>query len=625
MRNKISQGTSKKKPGIAKKSTAAASEVMLHHLAFNNSLFANIISAVSSGKIISANIAACKLLGYSEKELLSKNTADIFDTNESSFKKMLKQRTSEGHSSAFAINKRGTSLPCQITSAVFMDEDGIEKSITTIADMSQSILKQKNIDNIKERIVAENIVLAIAKQIDIDAKNKKVVAENIVLAIAKQIDIDIKNEKIVADNIALAISNQKNIDVIKEKIVADNIVLAISRQTEIDTKKEKIVADNIMTAQAKSDARLAENNEEQNKKFILAAKLSFDVIWDWNLLTNEVFLGEGFEELYGYALKNNKGNIAIGDWGKYIHPDDKEAVKKGLFDAIKSSAIHWEDAYRFFRADSSIAKVFNRASIFRHADGKAYRMIGALQDITERKKTEQEKELIIKELMKSNADLKQFSYITSHNLRAPLSNIQSILNIIDYSTLDKANEEMLKMLDTSGKQLTKTIEDLTKILVIKNNANAQIRTISLTDAFIKLNNIFSSALDEAGAKVFTNFRDPDIDFNETYFESILINLFSNAIKYRSPDRGLVIQTSTENDSNGNTIFRFSDNGSGIDVNRHKDKLFGLYQRFHDTIEGQGLGLYIIKSQIEALNGTIEIESELDKGTTFIITFKKQYF
>ncbi len=76
------------------------------------------------------------------------------------------------------------------------------------------------------------------------------------------------------------------------------------------------------------------------------------------------------------------------------------------------------------------------------------------------------------------------------------------------------------MLKTSGKQLTQTIEDLTKILVIKNNANAEIRNISLTDAFINLNNIFYSALDEAGAKVFTDFRDPDIDFNETYLESI---------------------------------------------------------------------------------------------------------
>ena len=129
------------------------------------------------------------------------------------------------------------------------------------------------------------------------------------------------------------------------------------------------------------------HKKENNHLFHLAAKLSFDVIWDWNLLTNEVFIGEGFEELFGYAIKNNKGNIA--DWSNHLHPDDKEAVEKGLQDAIASSASHWEHAYRFIRADGSIAKVFGRASIIRHADGKAYRMIGAMHDLSRQKELEE--------------------------------------------------------------------------------------------------------------------------------------------------------------------------------------------------------------------------------------------
>ena len=154
---------------------AATAGGMLYRHAFDNSLQANIITTVSSGKIITVNKAACKLLGYSKKELLTKSRKTIFDINESSFKKMLKQRTSEGHSIAMvkAIKKSGRHIPCEITSAVFMDEDGIEKAITTIADMSQSILKQKNIDTKKEKIVADNIVLAKSKQKDIDTKKKK--------------------------------------------------------------------------------------------------------------------------------------------------------------------------------------------------------------------------------------------------------------------------------------------------------------------------------------------------------------------------------------------------------------------------------------------------------------------
>jgi len=101
--------------------------------------------------------------------------------------------------------------------------------------------------------------------------------------------------------------------------------------------------------------------EELSEKFLIASKLSFDGLWDWNLLTNEFFLGKRFEELFGYAF-NNIDNIAF-DWGNFLHADDKEAVEKGIQDAIASSASHWEHTYRFVKPDGSIAKVFGRASI----------------------------------------------------------------------------------------------------------------------------------------------------------------------------------------------------------------------------------------------------------------------
>ena len=137
--------------------------------------------------------------------------------------------------------------------------------------------------------------------------------------------------------------------------------------------------------------------KERSEMSVMSAKLSFDGIWDWNLLTNEFFFGEGFKEVFGYTIKNNRGTTA--DWFNYFHPDDKEAVVKGLYDAIESSVSHWENAYRFVRANGSIAKVFSRASIIRHTDGKAYRVIGAMQDISKQKVVEErlEQELRLKE------------------------------------------------------------------------------------------------------------------------------------------------------------------------------------------------------------------------------------
>jgi PAS domain S-box-containing protein len=515
------------KHSISNKSRAETSNDILHRLAFDNSLQANIISTVNGGKIVLANRAACKLLGYSLKELLTKSRSGIFDIKENSFKKMLKQRRTKGYSSALAtaIQKSGKILPCEITSAVFLDQNGIEKAITTIADMRQSILKQKNIDIIKERIVADNIVLAKSKQKNIDTKKEKIVADNITIAYSKQKVIDTQNEKIVADNIVIAKSRQKDIDIKREQIVAKNIILAKLKQKDIDTEKEKVVADNITLAQAKSDAILVENSEwikyiaetsydvmwdwdivsgeiyvgdsihevfgyklqnnrvefkdftgcllpeekdtvekkllktlasgnkswsdsymfkrqdgsvaatnsrgnivrddkgkairligaiqdvsklqklekkvseqitihkEDKQRFHLATKLSFDVIWDWNILTNEMFIGEGFEELFGYSLRNNKGNLT--DWIAHIHPDDKEAIEKELEVAIASSNANWERAYRFTRSDGTIARVFGRGSIIRQIDGKAYRMIGAMHDLGQQKESEEKLDLEI--------------------------------------------------------------------------------------------------------------------------------------------------------------------------------------------------------------------------------------
>src|SRR5688572_22464240 len=123
----------------SKKATKGAGDT-LQHLAFDNSLHTNIISTVSSGKIITANIAASKLLGYSKEELITKSMEAIFDQNGKSFKKMLEQRAAEGQTTALVtvVKKDGEILPCEITSAVFI-EDGTKKAITTIIDLTESI------------------------------------------------------------------------------------------------------------------------------------------------------------------------------------------------------------------------------------------------------------------------------------------------------------------------------------------------------------------------------------------------------------------------------------------------------------------------------------------------------
>lgn len=245
------------------------------------------------------------------------------------------------------------------------------------------------------------------------------------------------------------------------------------------------------------------------------------------------------------------------------------------------------------------------------------------RDITVRKQQDLEREQIIKELTKSNADLKQFSYITSHNLRAPLSNMVGILNIIDYSSLQPENREMLNWLQTSTKQLSTTIHDLTSILLIKNNIDVEVSNLNVQEIFDYVHNIFAEALKEVKGTIETYFVNSTVTFNRAYLQSIFINLISNAIKYHSPDRPLVLKIYCKTYSDEHTELTFTDNGSGIDLVRHKDRLFGLYQRFHNNASGAGLGLFIVKEQVAALGGDITVESEPGMGTSFTITLNHQ--
>ncbi|MEO8961249.1 MAG: ATP-binding protein [Ginsengibacter sp.] len=137
----------------------------LYQYAFNFSFHPNIVAEVVSGKIVLANHAACKLLGYTKLEMLTMTSKVIFRTNEKSFKEMLSERKLVDHSIGHVtmIHKNGNFIPCEVTSAVFADNTEIEKAITTITDISQDLLKQKAIDTQKDKIVADNIVIALAK------------------------------------------------------------------------------------------------------------------------------------------------------------------------------------------------------------------------------------------------------------------------------------------------------------------------------------------------------------------------------------------------------------------------------------------------------------------------------
>jgi signal transduction histidine kinase len=279
---------------------------------------------------------------------------------------------------------------------------------------------------------------------------------------------------------------------------------------------------------------------------------------------------------------------------------------------------YWKGEYRYRKANGEYAYIFDQGYLLVDQKGEPTRFVGAMQDISARKEIENEKELIIEELTNSNNDLKQFSFITSHNLRAPLSNIQGILNLIDAPALSDTNRQMFEFLQTSTTQLQQTIKDLSDIIVIRDKPVIHSEELNLVTLFNNVKKNFLNTLHEIPHELKTDFQLEKAFLNKSYIESIFINLVSNAIKYRSNDRALKINVSTRQAGASNLVITFTDNGIGLDYERCKNRVFGMYQRFHENIEGRGLGLFMVKSQVTSMGGTINLESELDKGTRFTI-------
>ncbi|NBL64148.1 PAS domain S-box protein [Flavobacterium sp. NST-5] len=494
----------------------------------------------------------------------------------------------------------------------------------------------------------------------------------------------------------------------------------------------------------------AEELKQAKDRYDIVAKATSDTIWDWKIQEDKFIWNKGIYGVFGYK-KNQVGENSKW-WFDRIHPEDSLRMSVKLYNFLEKKVEKWQDEYRFQCADGSYKYVFDRGFLIKDDEGKPFRMIGSMQDVTrqkeeeqrlrlmetaitqskdavvitntdisqnpipnilfvneafekmsgyksseligkspmmfkgvnsdvsefkklskaiknehatqietisyrkngeeywvnfsmipiwdkegrlshwisiqrdvtEQKKQEKEKEQLIRELTQNNKDLKQFSYITSHNLRAPLSNLTGLLNLIEDIPMENEDLKLiLKGFSKSTHLLNETINDLVKVVIIKDNPSVQKERVLFSEVFEnvfnQLNYLFN--LHQPILKIKLE-EDSIANINKAYLESIILNLVTNAIKYRDVSRKLKI-TITTIEHPDYTEFIFEDNGIGIDVALNKDKIFGLYQRFHNYPDSKGLGLYLVKSQVETMGGSIEVESQVGKGTKFKIKFKKE--
>lgn len=278
----------------------------------------------------------------------------------------------------------------------------------------------------------------------------------------------------------------------------------------------------------------------------------------------------------------------------------------------KSNTLEWN----YKRKDGSTFPILLSITPVKQND-RISGYLGVAVDISEQKKAEAEIQSLLDITNEQNHRLKNFTNIVSHNLRSHSFGISGMMDILQYSYPDYFQNEMMQLLFGATENLKRTIEDLTAVIKV-NLAQENYESVDIGKMVQK--NIESLALQiiETKLEIEVNLPEPFLVRGiPAYLDSIVLNMITNAIKYKANDRISYLRISGLQKAKFIEIY-FEDNGQGIDLRKHGDKLFGMYKTFHENKEARGVGLFISKNQIETMGGKIEVESTVGVGTKFTV-------
>ncbi len=375
--------------------------------------------------------------------------------------------------------------------------------------------------------------------------------------------------------------------------------------------------------QAQKEIKLA------NDRFEKASEATQDVIWDWDIKNDTMYRSNNIVNFFG---KDALTSLPINQyWFHRFHPDDVKTLRKSVFDAINDPNVtRWEMEYRIFNDVNEKLYIMDRGVIMRDEEGKAIRMVGAMSDLTRQKMLE--KELLrlnaslnryAKELERSNEELEQFAFITSHDLQEPLRMISSFMDQLKRKYGDQLDEKALQYIfyaSDGAKRMKQIILDLLEYSRAGRQVE-KVEPININEILNDFKLLRRKIIAEKGAKlIIPTF--PVVVSNKVAITQVLHSLIDNALKYAKPGIPPVIEINVE-ENEADWVISIKDHGIGIKP-EFFNKIFVIFQRLHNRNEysGTGIGLSIAKRHIESLGGKIWLESEPDQGSTFYFSIPK---
>ena len=375
---------------------------------------------------------------------------------------------------------------------------------------------------------------------------------------------------------------------------------------------KRIIVSNEDITERKINEELIVNSQQRIESLINTID---GIVWECDAATFEfTFISKKVNTILGYTAEEWLADKTF--WMDHIYFEDKESVLDFCMGKIKQNLDH-DFEYRMIAKDGSIVWLRDIVNVVINNDN-CISLRGIMINITKTKEIEKDLNSSFTLVSEQNKRLLNFSHIVSHNLRSHTSNITSLIGLIETAENNEERKEMLDLLKSVSIALNETMTNLNEVVNIQTNLSLAVEkinvvkyidaTLKVLSQKIKLNEV--TIINEIGTNV-------EINYNPAYMESILYNIISNAVRYSHKERNsfITLKNYVEHDLN---VIEITDNGIGIDLEKNKDKIFGMYKTFSSYKDSKGIGLFITKNQIEAMGGSITVESKPNVGTTFKI-------
>jgi len=585
------------------------------------------------------NKEAERLFGYHMDELIGKKVEMLIpkrfegmhtEHRASFFSDDPEKRLTSARKELYGLNKEGKEIPIQVSLSPLETEQGLLLSaairdITAQKQAANEILRKNQLLTFAEKITMMGNwqwnLITNAVEWSANLYNIFGVEESATISYDTYFSfVHIDDKEKVTEYVEKSINDKNDVDLMHRITLRDGTVKTIQLLAEVVVDSMGNVVEMVGTCQDVTAQRMAEN------KFRGLLESAPDAMVIVNAEGNIQLINKQAEKLFGYTaeeLINKSVEILIPKQ----FSEDHVLHRDGFFANPRVRTMGVGNEKELFARNKNGMEIPIQISLSPLQTEEGLLISAAIRDITIQK-TAQEKiinakndlEILAQKLIIQNSQLADFAQITSHNLRAPVSNLNSLLGF--YVESDDAEEKdfLFKKFEAVINHLTVTLNTLVEALKIRSDNSREKEDILFEDVLKTTTDILSGEILKTNAIIKADFSKlPLINYDKIYLESIFLNLIGNAIKYRSNDRDPEINIRSERD-NEKIKLTISDNGLGINLDRHGNKIFGLNKVFHRHPDAKGVGLYMTKTQIEAMGGAINVSSKVNEGTTFTIIF-----